>query len=659
MKTISQYFRKNRLYLMLLMGWFLTAPIQADVISTVAGNGTKGYSGDGGAATSAQLNFPFAVAIDNNSNLYIADHRNHRIRKMTKDGVISTVAGTGTAGYSGDDVMAIDTQLYHPVRVAVDNSGNLYIAEYYNHRIRKVSKNGMISTVAGNGTQGYSGDGGLAAKAQLNYPAGITTDSSGNLYIADAMNYRIRKVTTDGMINTVVGTGTAGYSGDGDAATSAQLNYPYGITIEPNNGNLYIADAMNFRIRKVTTDGVISTVANTGTQAYSNNGMPTVTQFNYPTDVAVDNSGNLYIAYYANHYIRKMTPDGVISTIAGTGTAGYSGDGEDATSAKLNEPISVAIDSSGNLYIADTINHRVRQIVITNKPPVLDASANPVFTAINEDDFTNSGTSVYDLIDSVSDVPLNMITDADYDALEGIAVITVDNTNGSWEFFTDSTWTAFGSVSETTARLLASTNLIRFVPNADFNGSVNLNFRAWDQSSGNPGETANVSNNGGITAFSAEIETASITVNPVNDAPTFTSTAIISIDEDALYSYNITTNDIDAGDSLTITAKDLPAWLNLTDNGKGTATLSGTPTDDEVEPHDIILHVNDGTKDVDQSFTITVNDTGINQILMTTATIIMVPIGIILLMLVLQPGRGRTCVFALDEIIYLTIYTSL
>ena len=635
MKTISQYFRKNRLYLMLLMGWFLTAPIQADVISTVAGNGTKGYSGDGGAATSAQLNFPFAVAIDNNSNLYIADHRNHRIRKMTKDGVISTVAGTGTAGYSGDDVMAIDTQLYHPVRVAVDNSGNLYIAEYYNHRIRKVSKNGMISTVAGNGTQGYSGDGGLAAKAQLNYPAGITTDSSGNLYIADAMNYRIRKVTTDGMINTVVGTGTAGYSGDGDAATSAQLNYPYGITIEPNNGNLYIADAMNFRIRKVTTDGVISTVANTGTQAYSNNGMPTVTQFNYPTDVAVDNSGNLYIAYYANHYIRKMTPDGVISTIAGTGTAGYSGDGEDATSAKLNEPISVAIDSSGNLYIADTINHRIRQIVITNKPPVLDASANPVFTAINEDDFTNSGTSVYDLIDSVSDVPLNMITDADYDALEGIAVITVDNTNGSWEFFTGSTWTAFGPVTETTARLLASTNLIRFVPNADFNGSVNLSFRAWDQTSDNPGEIANVSNNGGITAFSAEIETASITVNPVNDAPTFTSTAIISIDEDALYSYNITTNDIDAGDSLTITAKDLPAWLNLTDNGKGTATLSGTPTDDEVEPHDIILHVNDGTKDVDQSFTITVNDTGINQILMTTATIIMVPIGIILLMLVL------------------------
>ena len=635
MKTISQYFRKNRLYLMLLMGWFLTAPIQADVISTVAGNGTKGYSGDGGAATSAQLNFPFAVAIDNNSNLYIADHRNHRIRKMTKDGVISTVAGTGTAGYSGDDVMAIDTQLYHPVRVAVDNSGNLYIAEYYNHRIRKVSKNGMISTVAGNGTQGYSGDGGLAAKAQLNYPAGITTDSSGNLYIADAMNYRIRKVTTDGMINTVVGTGTAGYSGDGDAATSAQLNYPYGITIEPNNGNLYIADAMNFRIRKVTTDGVISTVANTGTQANSNDDIPTVTQFNYPTDVAVDNSGNLYIAYYANHYIRKMTPDGVISTIAGTGTAGYSGDGEDATSAKLNEPISVAIDSSGNLYIADTINHRIRQIVITNKPPVLDASANPVFTAINEDDFTNSGTSVYDLIDSVSDVPLNMITDADYDALEGIAVITVDNTNGSWEFFTDSTWTAFGSVSETTARLLASTNLIRFVPNADFNGSVNLSFRAWDQTSDNPGEIANVSNNGGITAFSAEIETASITVNPVNDAPTFTSTAIISIDEDALYSYNITTNDIDAGDSLTITAKDLPAWLNLTDNGKGTATLSGTPTDDEVEPHDIILHVNDGTEAVDQSFTITVNDTGINQILMTTATIIMVPIGIILLMLVL------------------------
>jgi len=247
-----------------------------------------------------------------------------------------------------------------------------------------------------------------------------------------------------------------------------------------------------------------------------------------------------------------------------------------------------------------------------NDAPVLDFSANPVLTAINEDDFTNSGTSVSDLIDSVSGVPLDLITDVDSSALEGIAAFTVDNTNGSWEFSIDngSTWIAFGTVGETTARLLTSeiTTLIRFIPNMNFNGSVNLSFRAWDRTNGSNGGTADVSTNGGITAFSAETETASITINPVNDAPTFASTAGTSVNEDALYTYNITTNDIDIGDSFVISAPTKPAWLTLTDNGNGTGTLSGTPTNNEVGSHNITLRVNDGTVDVDQSFTITVSN---------------------------------------------------
>jgi len=245
---------------------------------------------------------------------------------------------------------------------------------------------------------------------------------------------------------------------------------------------------------------------------------------------------------------------------------------------------------------------------LANNAPVLDFSENPILTAINENDFTSSGASVYDLIDSVSGVPLDLITDVDSGALEGIAVIAIDNTNGSWEFSIDngSIWTIFGTVDETTARLLTSevTTLIRFVPDIYFNGNVNLSFRAWDQTSGSNGGIADVSTNGGTTAFSAETETASITINPVNDAPVFTSTAGTSVYEGALYTYNITIYEIDIGDSLVISAPIKPAWLTLTDNGNGTGTLSGTPTN--VGSDNVTLRVNDGTVDVDQSFTITV-----------------------------------------------------
>jgi sugar lactone lactonase YvrE len=329
------------------------------VISTVAGNGTAGFSGDGGPATSAQLGFPLGVAVDAAGNLYVADVPSH-IRRVTPDGVISTVAGNGTGGFSGDGGPATSAQLYVPSSVAVDAAGNLYIADQRNSRIRKVTRGGLISTVAGTGT--ISGDGGPATSAQLNSPGGIALDVAGNLYIADSSNNRIRKVTADGVISTVAGNGILGFSGDGGPATWARLNSPYGVAVDVA-GILYIADTGNSRIRKVTADGVISTVAGNGIWGFGGDGGPaTSAQLNSPDGVAVDWGGNLYIADSTNGRIRKVNAGGVISTVAGNGNTGFGGDGGPATSAQLSFPSGVALDAAGNLYIADTINNRIRKV---------------------------------------------------------------------------------------------------------------------------------------------------------------------------------------------------------------------------------------------------------------------------------------------------------
>jgi hypothetical protein len=284
--------------------------LSAGIINTVAGDGIAGYSGDGGAATSAELNVPYGVAVDNAGNIYIADYGNERIRKVTAStGKISTVAGNGTVGYGGDGGPATSAKLDSPTGVALDGAGNIYIADLGNHRIRKVTvSTGIISTAAGNGTQGYSGDGGPATSAELYYATGVAADSAGNIYIGDEVNERVRKVTAStGIINTVAGDGVGGYSGDGGPATSAELNAPSGVAVD-TAGNIYIADISNNRIRKVT----VST--------------------------------------------------GIISTVAGNGTAGYSGDGGPATNAELNNPSGVAVDTVGKIYIGDTNNNRIRAV---------------------------------------------------------------------------------------------------------------------------------------------------------------------------------------------------------------------------------------------------------------------------------------------------------
>src|SRR5439155_1238793 len=236
-----------------------------------AGNSSYGFSGDGGTATSAQLAQPSGIAVDTAGNLYVADTRNQRVRKVTAGGVISTVAGNGTFGFSGDGGPATSAQLSTPDDVAVDAAGNLYVPDLGGQRVRKVTPSGVISTVAGNGTHGFSGDGGPATSAQLAFfsgGSGVAVDVAGNLYISDNGNNRVRKVTADGVISTVAGNGTFGFSGDEGPATSAQLNFPLGVAVD-SAGNLYIADSDNTRRRKVTAGGVISTVAGNGTSGFS------------------------------------------------------------------------------------------------------------------------------------------------------------------------------------------------------------------------------------------------------------------------------------------------------------------------------------------------------------------------------------------------------
>ncbi|WP_107852861.1 NHL repeat-containing protein [Oceanimonas marisflavi] len=335
------------------------------IITTLAGNGSFGFSGDGGPATSAQLGFPIGVAVDTNGNLYIADVGNHRIRKVDADtGEIDTVAGNGSEGFSGDGGPATSATLSTPTGVTLDTAGNLYIADYQNHRIRRVNAlTGEIDTVAGNGSFGFSGDGGAAISAELAYPFAVAVDTAGNLYIADRSNHRIRKVDATGTISTLAGNGSLYYSGDGEEATHASLD-THSAALD-TNGNLYIADYRNHRIRRVNAlTGEIDTVAGNGSFGFSGDGGPaTSAQLRSPVGVAVDTNGNLYIADGGNHRIRKVDADtGEIDTVAGNGSSGFSGDGGAATSALFRYPQDVAVDTAGNLYIADTSNHRIRKV---------------------------------------------------------------------------------------------------------------------------------------------------------------------------------------------------------------------------------------------------------------------------------------------------------
>jgi len=340
-----------------------THAAHAQIITTIAGDSTQGYNGDNIPATTAKLYGPYSTAIDVAGNLYIADLDNNRIRKVNAAGIITTIAGTGVAGYGGDDSAATAAKLNGPAGVAVDASGNVYIADDYNARIRKVNAAGIITTIAGTGGYGYGGDNGPATAAQLYAPHGIAVDVSGNVYICDDLNDVIRKVNSAGIITTIAGTGMPGYSGDGNAATNAQLDRPYGIALDIS-GNIYFTEWNNNCVRKINTAGIINTIAGgNATLGFSgDNGPATAADFHIPIGIAIDNSGNIFIGDSYNNRVRKISSSGIITTYAGIGTEGYSGDNGPAIDAELYGPVGVTVDASGNLYIADYGNGHIRFI---------------------------------------------------------------------------------------------------------------------------------------------------------------------------------------------------------------------------------------------------------------------------------------------------------
>jgi cysteine-rich repeat protein len=331
------------------------------IISTVAGTGISGFAGDGGPSAEALVDAPMGVAVDAAGRLIIADSGNQRVRRVSAGGTIATVAGTG--GDDGSSAVATTARLITPTDVAVDGAGALYLVDLDDNRVRRVDLDGVITTVAGNGAAGSAGDGGPAIAAELSHPISIAIDSDGAIYIADSANHRIRKVALDGTITTLAGTGTQGDSGDGGPATAAQLRFPYGVAVD-QAGSVYIADTGNHRVRKVALDGTISPMAGTGAAgASSGDGGPaTAARLWYPTGVTVDSAGVVYIADTSNRRIRKVGLDGIITTIAGTGAPGFAGDGGPATAAQLDGPTDVAVDAAGSVYIADRENYRVRKV---------------------------------------------------------------------------------------------------------------------------------------------------------------------------------------------------------------------------------------------------------------------------------------------------------
>ncbi len=329
---------------------------QGFTISTFAGDGILGYAGDGGPAAQAQLRAG-CMTVDSSGNLYIADTFNSVIREVSTNGTISTYAGDGTLGYSGDGGPANMAQLFNPCGLAFDQNGDLFIADTGNDVIREVTPGGNIVTAYGTNTRGYAGDGSAASSAQFYAPTGLAMDSSGNLYISDSGNHVIRQVNASGVVNTIAGMVEPGYSGDGGSALGAQFYYPKGLAIDASN-NLYIADYGNSVIREVSVAGIITTVAGNGIPGFFGDGGPaTSAELAYPYDVAVDNSGNLYIADLENQCIREVS-SGTITTIAGNGTRGYSGDGGPATAAQFFDPGGVA--AAGLIYVADWDNNVVR-----------------------------------------------------------------------------------------------------------------------------------------------------------------------------------------------------------------------------------------------------------------------------------------------------------
>ena len=346
---------------------FLSSGKLPGSIQTVAGTGSASFSGDGGPRDFRRyLNVAVDVSADRAGNLFIADQNNNRIRKIAPNGTISTVAGTGVQGFSGDGGPALNAQLYVPTGVFADGAGNLYIADVGNQRIRKVDLSGIITTDGGHWRERLFGRQRPALR-QFLQPVRVVVDPSGNVLVADQSNHRIRKIAPNGIITTFAGIGvgtpaSGAFSGDGGPAVNASLNNPTALTVD-GAGVVYFSDQFNQRIRKITPDGIITTIAGNGTAGPGGDGGPALAaSLNYPGGITVDAAGNLYFNDDLNYRTRRIATNGTISTVAGTGAEGFSGDGGAATAASLNGNFGVTLDLAGNLYIADSTNNRIREV---------------------------------------------------------------------------------------------------------------------------------------------------------------------------------------------------------------------------------------------------------------------------------------------------------
>ena len=368
----------------------------AQIIDHYAGTaGYSGWAGDGMPATMAQLDYPIDITVDIDGNVYIADMNNHAIRKITPNGIISTIAGSPGAGYSGDGGPATLAKLNKPVSVAVDFSGNIYVADQGNAVIRKIAPDGIITTIAGNGTEGYSGDGGQALDAELDLRlADLIVDYDGNLLVSHPESYVVRKISAAGIITTIAGNGIQGYSGDDGPATDAQFKSPRFLAVQPD-GTIYISDPKTFTIRKIDPAGALTRFAGTQVNGNTGDGGPAENaQLGGPYGIARDNCNNLYITSYEGSVIRKINAAGIISTIAGNGIRSADGDGGLATAAGLWYPMALTSDYHGHILVTDTYNGRVRKVSVDVCDQIDIQSPGPV-CALNVDKtiqyFTNAG----------------------------------------------------------------------------------------------------------------------------------------------------------------------------------------------------------------------------------------------------------------------------
>ncbi len=387
---------KQALYILVLL--LLPALGMGQIITTFAGTGGSGSSGDGGHATAATISDPNGGIFDKYGNYFFVEDLGNKVRRIDTNNIITTIAGTGVAGYSGDGSAATSAKLNTPRAVALDTFGNIFIADGGNRVIRRVdASTGNINTIAGNGSYGYGGDGGPATAALFRTPQDICFDKLNNLYIADYNDSRVRKVSTSGIVTTIAGDGSFGFSGDGYTATSAKLNGPWGLCVD-SFCRLFIADYANSRVRIIDTSGIINTIAGNGVHVFISDSIPATSSQIDPVKICIDQSNNLLIADIYNQRVHRVNASGIIYTIAGTGVAGYSGDGGRADTAKINRPGGVSVDGCGNLFIAEVGNARIRKVTFFSSltdTPSLFLTASPSDTICAGTTVTYTATHVH------------------------------------------------------------------------------------------------------------------------------------------------------------------------------------------------------------------------------------------------------------------------